>query len=156
MKDKKWNKGLTMVMAGFMALGAFGTSVASAAADPGRASAVPAKEAAYSQPYQQVQVGEKNKSDQQKENIRAAENNKNAAASKAENAVEKIRKAKQETVKQSGKTASPALETAKNAALENVVTSSSKSGKKTTNVIKEAQKEAATAAAIKAATGLLS
>lgn len=148
MKDKKWNKGLTMVMAGFMALGAFGTSVASAAADPGRASAVPAKEAAYSQPYQQVQAGEKNKSDQQKENIRAVENNKDAAASKAENAVNEIRKERQETVKPSGKTASPAL--------EKVVTSSSKSSKKTTNVIKEAQKEAATAAAIKAATGLLS
>lgn len=144
MKEKRWQKGLTMVMAGFMALGVASTSFAASAKDAGR------EPAAYNQqvqkdpqiqPNQANNKNDKNKSTVQKEKAPAVENNKNAA----KNPVPE-RNAQQDAK-------APARNDAKNPVPEKVAPSKDK---KATNVIKNAQKEATTAAVIKTAAGLLS
>lgn len=165
MKNRRWQKSLTMMMAGFMALGVAGTSFAAAMPAQDR---IPAYDQQY-QPEQAKQANDKNKADLQKEKAPAAEkNNKqdvrnqnNPAASDPAGAKDKnLQRSDQppakDIKKDDGKAGkAPAEEETRKPAPEKV-SSSTKNKKTANNAVRDIQKEAETAAVIKAASGLLS
>lgn len=142
MKEKRWQKGLMMMMAGFMAFGVASTSFAASAKDAGREPAAcnqQIQKEPLIQPNQASNKTEKNKSAAQKEKAPAVENNKNTTKNPVPERNE------QQNAK------APAH--AKNPAPEKVASSKDK---KAANVVRNAQKEATMAAVIKTAAGLLS
>jgi hypothetical protein len=144
MKEKRWQKGLMMMMAGFMAFGVASTSFAASAKDAGREPAACNQQIQKEPQIQPDQAGnktDKNKSAAQKEKALAVENNKNTTKNPVPERNE------QQNAK------APARDDAKNPAPEEVASSKDK---KAANVVRNAQKEATTAAVIKTAAGLLS
>lgn len=141
MKEKRWQKGLMMMMAGFMAFGVASTSFAASAKDAGREPAAYDQQIQKNPQVQPNQANDKNKSAAQKEKAPAVENNKNTTKNPVP----------ERNAQQNAK--APARDDAKNPAPEKVASSKDK---KASNVVKNAQKEATTAAVIKTAAGLLS